>query len=289
MNNNLLNSFRNFIKTKWKIVLLVVILVFVMIGIIFGYYLVKKEVVVVPIEVPIEKEKSEDELQENVLPEVIWIKYVNSQLGFSIDVPDKVHGCYRCYPKKVIEAPVKVFEDNENDIVYISQRHYYEAEYDSRLRKYIRDCEKIEYSLEIFKYEYTEWKNFLDGFSVLKPFLGWAIVVKTIKNEDELDEFIKENYGPKCHTGDKEFWKIHPYQEGVYDVFVGGETDDKNTNLRATSCRAGWVGRIKLLYFSEKNKVMAVSLGSECTFQTNPQLQPYQCYDEEMINSFRFE
>ena len=46
--------------------------------------------------------------------------------------------------------------------------------------------------------------------------------LKTIKNEDELNKFIKENYGPKCLIGKRNHWK----QEGVYQIIVRGEEEN---------------------------------------------------------------
>ncbi|MCG2698996.1 hypothetical protein L6251_01095, partial [Candidatus Parcubacteria bacterium] len=93
------------INTKQKLILIAAILA--LIGVIVWSYDYPE---------PTEKE----EFQEGVWPEATWSKYVNDELGFSIDVPDKIYGYYGCDPKKVIRVPVKVFEDNKNGIVYIS-------------------------------------------------------------------------------------------------------------------------------------------------------------------------
>ncbi len=282
--DNFLNKF-TIIKGKWKFIFIVAILVFLIAGIIFSDFLTKKEIIVSPTE----KEKPKEESPENVLPEVVWTKYISPNLGFSMDTPDKAHGNYRCHPRKIMEIPMMVFEDIENKVAYISQEYYYEAERDYELDKYIGLCEKITCSLESLKEKY-EKEVLMQGLPrIFGPFFGWVIIIKNIQNEDQLDKFIKENYGLGCRAGDKKFWRMYPYQEGVYDISVVGESDDGNTTLGTTSCQASWIGRNKLLYFPKKNKVMAVSLGSECTFQTNPESPPYQCYDEKMINSFRFE
>ena len=227
-----------------------------------------------------EKETEKEETQEDVLSEAIWSKYINDELGFSIDILNKkVYGLYSCEPKKVIQVPVKVFEDNENGIVYISQEYYYISEYDSELHKHVGECKKIIYSLKLFRNEYKG----------LKPHLGWAIMIKTVKNEDELDKFIKENYGSGCSAEDKKFWETDYQQLGVYDIHIRGERDNRETTLGTTSCVEAWTARHKVLYFPEENKVMSVILGQESTFQTNPHSQPYQSYDQKMIDSFRFE
>ena len=254
------------INTKQKLILIAAILT--LIGVIVWSYDYITKVDVNHIPEPAEKEKQskkepeKEELQEGVWPEATWSKYVNDELGFSIDVPDKVYGYYGCDPKKAIRVPVKVFEDDENGIVYISQEYYYKSEYDSELHKYVGECEKITNSLE----------SFLGG---------WAISIRTVKNDEELDEFIKENYGPGCYAGDRKSWG----QDGVYEIRIGGW--DQWENLGTTDCPVNY--RYKVLYIPEKNKFMSVKLGQESTFHTDPDTPPYQSYDERMINSFRFE
>ncbi|MEA2113392.1 MAG: hypothetical protein U9P63_01910 [Patescibacteria group bacterium] len=236
------------------------------------------------------KETEKEEAQESVLSEAVWSKYINDELGFSIDIPDKTHGQYSCEPKKIIQVPVKVFEDNENGIVYISQEYYYQSKYDSALRKYTGECKKIIYSLELFRNKYQEWRDsFLERPRGFNPRLGWAIMIKTARNEDELDKFIKENYGSGCYAKDKKLLGTDYEQPGVYDISIGGEGDSIETTLGTTSCVGAWIERYKVLYFPEENKVMSVILGQEPTFWNNPHTPPYQAYDEKMINSFRFE
>ena len=215
---------------------------------------------------------AEEELQESVSSEVIWSQHINDELGFSIDIPDKVYGQYSCEPKKVIQVPVKVFEDNENGVVYISEEYYYISEYDSELHRHVGECKKI-----------------IEQPRGLKPRLGWAIIIKTAQNEDELDKFIKENYGSGCYVKDKKFREIDYEQSGVYDISIRGEGDSMETTLETTSCVGAWIERYKVLYSPEKNKVMSVILGQEPTFWNNPHTPPYQAYDEKMISSFRFE
>lgn len=272
------------IKIKQKFILIAIIFAFVS-GVVWTYFIAEIEVNHTP-------EQTEEELVESIFPEIIWNKYVNHELAFSIEIPQEVDGIYKCDPKKRIQVPIKVFEDNENNIVYISQEYYYESKYghDSELHRYVGPCEKNTYSLELFRSELEEWKkSFSEYPSALKPFLGWAIIIGTVKNEEELDKFIKENYGSECDAGDKKFWEANYNQLGVYDISVGGESDNSETMMSTTSCIGAWTMRHKVLYFPEKNKVMAVNLGADCNFGTNPFSQPYQCYDERIIDSFRFE
>ena len=253
------------INTKQKLILIATILA--LIGIIVWTYDYITKIETNHISEP----AAEEELQEGVLSEAIWSKYINDELGFSIDIPNKkVYGLYSCDPKKVIQVPVKVFEDNENGVVYISQEYYYNSKYDSELGRHVGECRKI-----------------IEQPSGLKPHLGWAIVIKTVKNEDELDKFIKENYGSGCCAKDKKSWKTDYQKLGAYayDIHVIGEGDTMGTTYGTTSCAKAWAGRHKVLYFPEENKVMSVMLGQEPTFWNNL----HQAYDPKMIDSFRFE
>lgn len=288
------------INTKQKLILIAAVLALIGV-IIWSYdYMTKTETNHISEPAAEEEKQSEketgieikkEELQESVLPEAIWSKYVNDKLGFSIDIPDKVYGLYSCDPQKVIQVPVKVFEDNENGVVYISQEYYYNSKYDSELDRHVGECKKIIYSLELFRNEYKEWRDSsLEWPRGLKPRLGWAIVIETVKNEDELDKFIKENYGSGCGAKDKKFWRTDDKQSGVYNISIGGKSDDDIvTTLETTSCVAAWIERYEVLYFPEENKVMSVILGQEPTFWNNPHTPPYQAYDPKMIDSFRFE
>lgn len=272
------------INTKQKFILIIAISFFIIGGVVWGYdYVTKTEIDDIPEPVAEEEKQSEkeiekEELQEGVLPEVIWSKYINDELGFSIDIPDKVYGCYRCDPKKAIQVPVKVFEDNENSLVYISQEYYYEAEHDSELHRYVGECKKITYSLEGLKNK----KSILKWLP--KAFLGWTILIGNVIDKNQLDNFIKENIGQGCFAESQNNWE----QDGVYEITIKGEDWwEEGINIGNTTCPIHFA--YKVLYLSEKNKVMAINLGQESTFATNPHTSRYQSYDEEMIDSFRFE
>jgi hypothetical protein len=209
-------------------------------------------------------------------PPEIWKTYTNSQLGFSIKYPQMVYGVYRCSPNKPFYVPLKAFEDNKNGIVYITEEYYYEAPYNGELNKYTGPCEKITYSLESLIKEREKYSN---------PFLARVFVIKSIKNDTELNKFIKDNYGSGCLIGSKSPWKP---QEGVYEIEIRGEDWNKGSDLGTTTCPINY--KYKVLYAPEKNnKVMSVGLGQECGFETDPASESHKCYDDEMIDGFKFE
>lgn len=265
MSNKLISSNKN---------ILIAGILILLIGIgILGYFWNKKEVNPNPLIFP---------SPTLTPPEEVWETYTNSELGFSIKYPKMVYGVYRCSPNKPFYVPLKVFEDNINETVYITEEYYYD-DWDSKSQSNTGTCRKITYSLESLQ---SEEKNatFLDGthYPGWKPFLGWKILTSNTKNNSELNKFIKDNYGSGCFAGKKNPWK---YQEGVYEITIKGE-DWGRADLGTTTCPWNYSNRI--LYAPGKNKAISVVLGQECGFGTDSSLQPYKCYDEEMINSFRF-
>lgn len=270
MSNKLISSNKN---------ILIAGILILLIGIgILGYFWNKKEVNPNPLIFP---------SPTLTPPEEAWKTYINSQLGFLIKYPQMVLGLYRCSPYKPHYVPLKVFEDNKNGVTYITQKYYYQAPYSEELKDYTEPCEKITYSLEMLQGEWeksTLQENKIP-FSLKseKTLLGLGILVKSIKSESELNNFIKENYGPTCFMENKKSWN----QEGVYDIAIKGSDWAKNGDLEPVMT-CGWNYKYKILYAPEKNKIMSVKLGQDCNFGTGYTSESYKCYDEEMINSFKF-
>ena len=248
-------------KTNWKYILIVLILAIIVGGGILIYqhrWLLEKETKMPGIEA-----------SKVISLNETWNKYTNHKLGFSINIPKNVTGVNRCESFNKFLVPVKVFED-EIGIVYISHEYYYDAEWDNELGKFTGPCEKITYSLESLRNE---------G----EPFLGWAIMVKTVENNSDLNNFIKERFGSACSLDIKNPSKEHG--KGYYDVKAKSGGMESNCPLNYA---------YKILYVPEKNKAMAVVLDQECTFfikNPNSESELYydECYDLDMIASFKFE
>lgn len=245
-----------------KNILIAIILIFGISAGILGYLKYKNETTPIPSPTPAQ-------------PPEVWETYTNSQLGFSIKYPQMVYGVYRCEPLKPFYVPLKIFEDNENGIAYLTEEYYHEAPYNSELNDYTGPCKKITYTLESLKKEKGKYGN---------PYLARVFIIKNIKNETDLNKFVKDNYGSGCFVEKKVLWKS---QEGVYDIVLKGEDWDKETSLGTTACPIS--GDYKILYSPEKGKLMSVGLGQECGFGTDYNNQKtYKCYDKEIINSFKF-
>ncbi|MBU4338839.1 hypothetical protein KKD57_04770 [Patescibacteria group bacterium] len=209
-------------------------------------------------------------------PPEVWETYTNTELGFSIKYPQMVYGIYRCEPYKPFYVPIKIFDDSKNGITYITHEYYYEAPYSSELSDYTGPCEKIISSLESLKKEKETYGN---------PFLTWVINIKNIKNDSELNKFIKDNYGSTCSMEKKIPRK---QQTGVYEITLKSEDWDKEIKSEAAACRLA-MSPLIILYKPEIEKIMSVELGQGCFFAiSETDGKDYQCYDNNIIDSFRF-
>jgi hypothetical protein len=209
-----------------------------------------------------------------------WINYSNSVLGFSIKIPLEVPTLYRCDNKQAGNTPLRVFEDNQSGAVYISQEYYYDANWSQAEQKFIGGCDKINYSLELLKRE--EATKYLSGLAS-HPFLGWKIIIDNPKSENEVDNFVKKNFGSNCGIISKDL-----QEDGNYQIKIKGrDLIENGAGVMDENCYTNFV--YKIIYSPEKNKLMSTILGQECTFGTDPSIRSsYQCYDDTIIKSFKF-
>lgn len=217
-----------------------------------------------------------------------YIEYVNHKLGFSMKVPKNMPGLNRCVDPGETETqffvPVKVLEDNDDNTVYITAEYYYDD------WKSGGECKKLLFSLGSLRK--GEWGG--GTYRANNIFLGWVIIFDIAKNDNELSEFIKDNYGSGCLVKDKREWldlealegRKDRIQEAVFDVEITGEDwGEEGIDLGTTTCPINY--QYKVLYSPERTKAMSVTLGQECTFFTD--FKTFRCYDGDMLRSFKFE
>jgi len=199
-----------------------------------------------------------------------WTDYINGQLGFSIKIPQEVF-MLGCRGEEPTYGPMRVFEDSANGRMYIVEDYY-----DNR-----NNCVKVVQTLdEIAKYMNELAKQ--DYFP--SPYLGWSIIINNIGEEQDILKYAKENFGSGCSIDNKDLEK-----DGNYRIYLKGERNNENDPWWG-SCPINFSYRI--IYSPEKQKMMSVALGQECKFHsTDPELRSpsYQCYDEEMVKTFKFE
>ena len=194
-----------------------------------------------------------------------WDEYVNSELGFSIKLPPEVSCFNRCSQAKKPLVPIKVFQDNKNNTVYITPEYYYDYGDNS-------NCEKIEASLASLEAQ---------GMTV-KPFLAWKIDVIKADNLDDVNNFIKRNFASSCMVGSQTM-----NNDGVYEIGITGE-DWANGGMVNSNCY--WEMHYKILYSPEKHKLLSVKLPIDYDFFiSDDSLGGLLDYGQEMAKSLKLE
>jgi hypothetical protein len=203
-----------------------------------------------------------------------WTEYSNDDLGFSIKIPAEVYGINMggCIGGSSFKAPLKTLQDGDN--VYIFPEYYY----DVGDRGY---CRKVEYTADLIKKEAAETSQ-TTGLPPDKLDFGWRIAVKTA-SADDIAGYAKETFGSSCVVDQSSL-----QDDGNYRIILKGtdwssEDGYRNCNLDF----AYWI-----LYSPAKHKLMSVVLGQECNFYSADPVtdsSDYQCYDDDMFGSFKFE
>ena len=228
-------------------------------------------------------ERSEMEKISELKPlDETWNTYINHELGFSMKVPKEIMHSYgscrwvdseKSYRPKEASVPVKIFEDEDNKIVYVTSEYFYVLGGETRKDyvSYFSECNKTFNSIELLELP-------KDGCEQSHYQHCWKIVTRDITDDKELEEFIKEYYGFGCSLGEKRLTR----QEGVYDVGIEGDGKD----LEFTECPMTY--GVVLKYYPEKNKVISWRFGIQSpTFYKDYNLGGE--YDTEMIKSLRIE
>ncbi len=128
----------------------IVIIIFLFIGIFL--LLNKKEIALKPAENNIVTNNNIVTDIKKPIDTSAWTNYKNDQLGFSMKIPLEVPTLHRCSSDNQTEnTPLKIYEDNQNGIVYISAEYYYDVFWSQAEQKYIGNCDKVNYSLEFLE------------------------------------------------------------------------------------------------------------------------------------------
>lgn len=215
-----------------------------------------------------------------------WDVYYNCALGFSIGVPKEVSSFYGAcewktdsYRPKEVPVSVEVYEDNDNDVVYIATAHYYELEGETVSEEgiaYFSECNKVTNSLSRLDLEYnTSDRGYYQQ--------AWKIYVKSINDDAGLDEFIKDRYGWGCSLGEK---TLSGDQEGVYDVGIAVPPAETMEEAAEKGCLINY-GTI-LKYYPAKNLVVSWNTGQASSFYKPDPVGYDNAYDNQMVDSFKF-
>lgn len=186
-----------------------------------------------------------------------WQVYKNERLGFEIKYPVSYQGFdAECsfengkYKLSYGIIPTKIFEQDNK--VYIAHEYFYKVGTDG--------CEKVSYSIDN-----------------LKDFGFWEIIIEdNIKNDDDLDKFVKDFFYDTCTLGEKK----PALQDNVFDIY----TYYDGKNLGTLDCFINYMAVMK--YYPGKNKAVAWDMGQEYIFSVDNTGK--FTLDREMVDSFRF-
>jgi hypothetical protein len=209
-----------------------------------------------------------------------WYQYTNYQLGFSFRFPRTALSPYgsckwteangdHSYRPEPLYVPVKVFEDG--DTTYIAGEYYHEltgetkeTSADGTTRTFFSECRAVTNNLELLRNPSNSYQT------------SWKIVASAVHSDDELDAFLKSQYGSGCRLGEK----MASGQEGVYDVRIQGDGKD----LGETQCLLNRVLVVKC--YPAGNMVVTWDRGQAPKFVADAAYSTI--YDQEMVDSFRF-
>ncbi|MBU1130774.1 hypothetical protein KJ840_01440 [Patescibacteria group bacterium] len=197
---------------------------------------------------------------------VEFITYRNERLGFELKYPNKTYYSLAIfeleeggYDVKGGFVLLKVFEFDD----YI----YFDDEYSINCNGSYKINEDVRYEM---------CRKEINNMDSVEDWRVWRINIVEINNEEELDLYIKENFGSSCYAGER-----NPYiQEGVEQIKIYGDGLD----LDHTLCPLN--GGYEMFYYPEKSKLIEWNTGMERIFWGNK--EGTVTFDEEMIESFRF-
>lgn len=175
----------------------------------------------------------------SVTEPALWQAYRNDRLGFEINIP-----------KKVDNGPIQTIE-NGDALWVVSENGDPMDRYSKQFNSSVSDFERV-------------------------VGIPWAMLVKTVNNDQELEQFIKDRYGKDCNLGEKQQSSL----PGTFDVQV-----DAGNREPGEGCFLNWILFIK--YSPEQHKVAAWDIGQDVNFATNAD-GTFVSYDFEMANSFKF-
>ena len=208
-----------------------------------------------------------------------WNEYTNPILGFSMQIPKQMMAYYgQCqwsdqngdHSFRPVQAlvPVTVFENGNS--VFITTQYYYElgGETQENNRSYFASCDQVQNSLALVQ----------DQSNTLQQ--KWELVFADVATNQELDNFIKSEYGQGCGLGQQ----TPSQQQGVMDVKIDTGNFDDLEQAEANGCLVNYVYVIK--YDPDKQKAVSWKMGQAMTFIGEDGLTGF---DTSMKDSFRFE
>jgi len=186
--------------------------------------------------------ENKDESSEQVTSEEGWRNYSSAKFGLSFQYPEKVSNAVSGLDGADGFAPVKVTEDSENGVIYLT---YGPSD-----------------TLESLRNEFATLEDGTPNPELITDVsYGWMMIIKRVSTDDELDGFVKKYYGSGCYVEKRD----EQSQEGVYKLTIKGEDwDDELVDLGSTTC--SWGGVYELLQSTDSDTVISINRGQERSF-----------------------
>lgn len=188
-----------------------------------------------------------------------WVNY-ESKYGLSFRYPKFIAGKGCNSESKNFFVPTKVFEDTDNQEIYIVPEYYYDENEAQTCKKYITSLDSLQKESH-------------------KPFLGWNVSIRNVEKNDDINALIKDIYGSGCEMKSENPW----IRDEISEIKLNSYEDAKGnpTSLDQTVCPTNY--SYEILYSEKQKRAVSVILGQECTFFGDSQ---NNCLDEQLINSF---
>ncbi len=226
------------------------------------------------------EEADEKASSETTSIDATWNKYVNKDLGFSINIPKKMWDGYgaecikeeNSYRPKAGYVATKIFEEPEKNAVFIAPEYIHQ----------ISGAEKVEVEPGVIKTNYTKCDKFESTIKRLREDLNevyighWRINILDMENEKALDTYIKDRYGRGCSFGKK----VATEKEDLFDIEIEGDGKSMDED---TECPINYITVLK--YSPGKKKLANWDIGQDSTFWADDNTP----LDPEMEDSFDFE
>lgn len=200
---------------------------------------------------------------DNIKDAIEWTEYKNEKYGFafsypSLSIDNQLWGA--------LPEGISIYE-----VLLPNQVLSYENNF------YLHQKYKITIDWKTGKINKTE-NTFVPEYKIGNSSypLPWHIVILEAKNENELDNVIKQKLGLGCSYASKKKTNF----DGNYSIEINGDGKD----LGSTRCPVNYMHYI--VYSPEKKKAAFWNTGQEC--QIGLGFIYANCFDEEISNSFHF-
>ncbi len=199
--------------------------------------------------------------------------YTNNKFGFSLSIPKFIISSVNCkkepdsYRPTSGLVPIAFFENN--DTIYLAADNFYQLTGEQKTpdgRSNFSGCEKLKTTFDLIEEDRAS-----ANIASLK------IYASNIKNDIELENYLKSKYGSGCKLGKKTITETN----GIYTVEILSDGKDPGES----NCPINFL--ITSLYNPTKEKLVIFELGQDCNLVKDQSISS-ECEDTKIIKSLKF-